>query len=245
MGIIDLDTCIKTTPDIWKYGAEHTYRIGVNAFINHPKLTNIAYSNVTFVLKCRPFSSVDSIDRTNSLQCYVNDSQIRNSELDVTTKLTNMTETLPFEIGNQKFELIYDKKGIKEIRIEPLIVGWRLNMLRSLASHLNFGFDRFDKGGERFAVVELVGQENSTIGECETKFEVSKQLTGQGKRWTSKCGEKIHLETYAYGSKNPMIAMDKTRDPNKCIKSTPYIFGADAITKEKPAFFKMQVVSII
>ncbi|XP_034936177.1 uncharacterized protein [Chelonus insularis] len=238
IGLIGFENCLKESPDNWKHGPEYSFRVGVNSSFQFNETDKFMYSNVTIILKCRPFVS-GSENRTNGLQCYVKESQLQNFDVDKSSNPSAIIEADPksdLEIGAFKFELLYDKRGLKEIKIDPALTGWRLNIIRLIASHLNFGFDKFEKGGERFAVVKDVGTENSTLGECETNFEVSKQIKAKGKQWSSKCGDKIYLEMYAYGNKNPMIAMDKTRNMEKCSKITPYFLGVDDIKKNESVF---------
>ncbi|KAK0071096.1 hypothetical protein PV325_013548 [Microctonus aethiopoides] len=248
VGLIGYESCIKDSPDVWKYGPEYTFNVGVNSSILVHGKGDFLCSNVTIFLKCRPFNSKSSDERTDGLQCYVKDANITNYEVIMNVKPSKIVQDKPkspFEIGNRKFEIIYDKKKIKEFRVEPKISSWHLNMIRAIANQLNIGFDRFDKGGERFALVEDVGPEDSTIGICETKFEVSKQLTDKVKHWNnSKCENKMHLETYAYGKNNPMIAIDKIRDTNKCLPSTPYVFGADEVKKDKLSLINIKMVKL-
>ncbi|XP_008544972.1 uncharacterized protein LOC103569447 isoform X1 [Microplitis demolitor] len=246
IGLIGFDVCQKESPEVWKFGPEYIFRVGVNLSLTDPQTNKFMCSNVTIGLKCRPFS-IKEDDRTDALQCHVREAELHNYEMD--NALKKMIESEPqgpmLDIIDDKFEIIYEKRGIKALKISSSVSEAKLNMFRSIASHLNFGFDKFDKGGERFAFVEVVGPENSTIGECETTFEVSKQIKFKGVRWDNKCGDKLHIETFAYGDKSPMIAMDKTRNINKCTKKSPYMFGAAQEAKNRPPVLNITMVSSV
>ncbi|XP_074098323.1 uncharacterized protein LOC141527007 [Cotesia typhae] len=228
IGLIGFETCREESPELWKFGPEYLFKFGVNLAIVKELPDMKLCVNATMAVKCRPFST-KAEEFTDALQCYVQDADKINYNVDEEgTKILNSDEDsqkLVAKLVGQKFEIIYEKRGIKELRVLTSIQGAQLNIFRMIATHLDFGFDKFDKGGERFAFVEAVAPEKSLIGKCETTFEVSKQIKFKSMRWDSKCGDKLHIETFAYGDKSPMIAMDKIRDVRKCTKISPTIFG--------------------
>lgn len=212
----------------------------VNASLSYPKLSNNAFSNLTIIVKCRPFST-DINQENDGLQCYVHNAQKQNHDIIQSTKLPKIhadRPTLPFDIGNKTFEILFNKNGVKDIRVELPISNWRLNMFRAISSQLNFGFTGFDKDEDTFTIEQ---NENSTIGNCYTKIDVSKKIKFMSERWLSTCGEKIHLEMMAYGDKYPLVVINKTRDTNKCQKYSPYLFGDD---KEKIGYDIKMVMSL-
>ncbi|KAG8039293.1 hypothetical protein G9C98_003600, partial [Cotesia typhae] len=215
IGLIGFETCREESPELWKFGPEYLFKFGVNLAIVKELPDMKLCVNATMAVKCRPFST-KAEEFTDALQCYVQDADKINYNVDEEgTKILNSDEDsqkLVAKLVGQKFEIIYEKRGIKELRVLTSIQGAQLNIFRMIATHLDFGFDKFDKGGERFAFVEAVAPEKSLIGKCETTFEVSKQIKFKSMRWDSKCGDKLHIETQNIGTMKYNSNMVKNND---------------------------------
>lgn len=210
----------------------------------------ISISNVTIDLVCRPFfSTLDVTFGSDSLQCTIPNATVQNYNWDIKKKKLkiipldpNDDTPQPFEIGNQTFEIIYNKNGIKDIKIELPVSPWRMNIYRIVSSFLDYGYDNVDKTKTSFNDTKF---EKSTLGECQTNFSITKfpNYEFTGVKWTSKC-DKLKLETLAYKDTYPVVEFHKVRNLNNCTKRTPYFFGGDEDTKNKPPRYSTNNVSL-
>ncbi|XP_044007165.1 uncharacterized protein LOC122851772 [Aphidius gifuensis] len=235
IGLVGYDSCLKSTPDLWKYGPEYNFKVECNASLTNTAYNEISITNVTLDLICRPFYSTSVVSSgSDALQCKISNAQMNNYNFDIKNIKKHDNHSLPFEINNQTFEIIYTNNGIKNINIQLPVSPWRMNIYRTIASYLNYGYNDFVKNVE--TTYNITKLENSTLGECQANMSVTKYPNYEftGVKMNSPC-DKLKLETIAYKDKYPVVEFHKNRILNNCTKKTPYFFGGDDDTINKPS----------
>ncbi|XP_063981590.1 uncharacterized protein LOC135164823 [Diachasmimorpha longicaudata] len=222
IGLIGYDKCVEDSPELWKYGPEYTYRLKTNGSLIYAPRMKESRTNNTIIVKCRPFSTA-SEDEADALQCHIVnaeshqimiDSSLPSPEWETNGVLFNQ------KIKNKIFEMIYNKNGIHELRTDPSTNGAEALIFRMVGHHLNLDASDFDQTEDSFTIYK---QENSMIGKCNSQIDVSTKIKFKSEQWSSKCGDKIHLETFTYGDKHPLVVINKTRDTIQCADAVPHL----------------------
>ncbi|XP_011298472.1 uncharacterized protein [Fopius arisanus] len=224
IGLIGYDKCVQDSPDLWKYGAEYTYRMKVNSSLTYAPTKKKSCSNNTIIFKCRSFSAA-SEDQADALQCRVQSGKSYQYNINNSLQPPKFdSEEVQFnvQIKDKIFEMLYNKNGIHELRTDPSTTGAETVIFKTLAHHLNLEASDFDQTEDSFTIYK---REHSMIGLCKSQIDISTKIKFKSEQWTSRCSDKIHLETFTYGDKHPLIVINKTRDTTQCTFGIPHLFG--------------------
>ncbi|XP_011314877.1 uncharacterized protein [Fopius arisanus] len=233
VGLIGYDQCVNDSPELWKYGPEYNFHFQVYASaVLEPDRE--MQSNVSALVKCRPFASKVSSEINDTLRCYVSSAEIDNYETDTSStppKTNRSHPPQPFEITGWTFDVLFGENAVEHIKIHNFFGNYRLNMYRDFISHLSFAFNSFGDKKERFTVRKY---ESSIMGECDTRFEISQQMKSPyGNMWNSTC-QNLRLEVV--GSHYSSLMLQKTRNVRNCRKHTSYLFGAEDSSNNNSVF---------
>ncbi|XP_015108888.1 uncharacterized protein LOC107035803 [Diachasma alloeum] len=226
IGLIGYEKCVEDSPELWKYGPEYTYRLKVNSSLTYAPTMKESGTNNTIIVKCRPFST-SSEDQADALQCRILNAESHKYNVENSLqppKWESDGVLFNLKIKGKMFEMLYDKHGIHKLRIHSSTSGAEGTIFRTFAHHLNLDASDFDQTEDSFTIYK---EEHTMIGQCKSQIDVSTKIKFKSEQWSSKCGDKIHLETFTYGDKHPLVVINKTRDTTQCADAIPHLLRSN------------------
>lgn len=209
------------------YGPECTYDVLVNT-----SLANVVQENDNFCtmiateLKCRPKGE-------DSLSCYFQNSRFKRPDPE-DNRCSNAKHFVPTKykfVGDEPFEIRFNSKGIENLVVHRTIARWRLEMIKTIVSQLNIGFDLRERR-EKFVIME-----NSVLGHCEVVVDIthkdSKMESEENDDDSIENSENFEID-FMDSSASIEIAdllthegfqVKKVREPEKCPRRMTYFFG--------------------
>ncbi|XP_011052964.1 PREDICTED: vitellogenin-3-like [Acromyrmex echinatior] len=203
---------------------EYTYDVLVNT-----SLANIVQENDNFCamiateLKCRPKGD-------DSLSCYFQNSLIKRPD-PKDNRCSNAKDFVPTRykfVGDEPFEIRFNSKGIENLVVHRSIPRWRLDMIKSIVSQLNVGFE-IQERRDRFTIME-----NSTVGHCEVDVKIVRNpdfrendddsIEETEKFEIGFMPSNVELESPLVIER---LQVEKIRQPKRCPRRIIYFFGND------------------
>lgn len=223
------------------YGPECTYDVLVNM-----SLANIVQENDNFCamiateLKCRPKGD-------DSLSCHFQNSRIKRPE-PKDSRCSNAKDFVPTRykfVGDEPFEIRFNSRGIANLVVHKSIPRWKLDMIKTIVSQLNVGFEMPERR-DRFTIME-----NSTVGHCEVDvrivrggFEVNDDDSTE-KDENFELGFMLSSEQPARSLAMEQFRVEKIRQPKRCPRRTIYFFGNQEDYSHGDKRLYMDMVTII
>jgi len=132
-------------------------------------------------------------------------------------------------VGDEPFEIRFNSKGIENLVVHRSIPRWRLDMIKSIVSQLNVGFE-IQERRDRFTIME-----NSTVGHCEVDVKIIRKDPDSQENDDDSIEESEKFEIGFMPSnvelENPLVIerlqVEKIRQPKRCPRRTIYFFGND------------------
>ncbi|XP_011172130.1 uncharacterized protein LOC105204662 [Solenopsis invicta] len=208
------------------YGPECTYDVLVNmSLANIVQETDNFCSMIATELKCRSKGE-------DSLSCRFKNSRIKRPN-PTDNRCSNAKDFVPTKykfVGDDPFEIRFNSRGIENLVVHRSISRWRLDMIKSIVSQLNIGFE-IQERREKFTIME-----NSTVGYCEVDVKVIRNApdyeeddddsTEKSKNFEiglMPFGEELTQTTSLISLEK--FQVEKVREPKRCPRRTIYFFG--------------------
>ncbi|XP_012531414.1 vitellogenin [Monomorium pharaonis] len=203
-------------------GPECTYDVLVNM-----SLANIVQENDNFCtmiateLRCRPKGE-------DSLSCHFKNSRIKRPD-PTDNRCSNAKDFVPTKykfVGEDPFEIRFNSRGIENLVVHRTIPRWRLDMIKSIVSQLNVGFEIQQERRERFTIME-----NSTVGHCEVDVKIINNGDSEENDDDSvEESKNFEIGLMSLDEERPLTSLkrfqvEKVRQPKKCPRRTIYFFG--------------------
>ncbi|XP_011688293.1 PREDICTED: vitellogenin-like [Wasmannia auropunctata] len=208
------------------FGPEYTYDVLVNM-----SLANIVQENDNFCamlatdLKCRPKGP----EGDDSLRCHFQNSRIKRPD-PKDNRCSNAKDFVPSSrykfVNDEPFEIRFNSKGIENLVVHRSIPRWRLDMIKTIVSQLNVGFE-MPEHRDKFTIME-----NSTMGHCEVDVKIIRNGPDSEKNGNDSIEESENFKIEFVGSNVelaflPMerLQVEKIRQPKRCPRRMIYFFG--------------------